>query len=176
MAPEQHTTTDGEKRTQFDRDIREMVSDLTSRLTDLQHIQKQTGSSHHLRRHGHDEEDEDRGVRIITLAGNNTGATMRGLEEKTSGGGSQDQGLDGDEMEAVGTYVNSNFQGINNSILMGGSYSANDPGVHMDVTDYVDNPDQDGPGKHGKKKAKGKKKKEKVGSNNGDKSSSSSTD
>ena len=42
----------------------------------------------------------------------------------------------GDEPEALSTFVNSNFQAINNSVMLGGSYQANDPGVHMDISDF----------------------------------------
>ncbi|KAK9275291.1 hypothetical protein L1049_022553 [Liquidambar formosana] len=52
------------------------------------------------------------------------------------------------------TYVNSNFQAINNSIMLGGSYSTNDPGVHMDISDFFEHNGHK-PDKHGKK---GKKK------------------
>lgn len=36
------------------------------------------------------------------------------------------------------TYANNNFQAINNSIILGGSYNTNDPGVHLDVLEYMD--------------------------------------
>lgn len=131
-------STEGEKHKQLDREIRDMISALTNRLSDLQGVQKPGGSSH---------QDDEHGVKIITLAGSNVGATLRSeLDEKG--------GVEGDEHEPLGTLVNSNFQAINNSIMMGGSYSTNDPGVHMDVTDSVELP-QANLSKHGKK---GKKK------------------
>ncbi|XP_034711899.1 uncharacterized protein LOC117934344 [Vitis riparia] len=133
---------EGEKQKQFDREIRDMISALTNRLSDLQQVQKQ-GSSQQ-------DDEDDRGVRIITLAGSNTGATMRGeLDEKPG-----HPGLSVGENEALNTYVNSNFQSVNNSIMMGGSYSTNDPGVHMDISDLVEHHGHK-PVKHGKK---GKKK------------------
>ncbi|KAA8525058.1 hypothetical protein F0562_007078 [Nyssa sinensis] len=132
--------TDEEKQKQLDREIREMISALSHRLVDLQHVQKH-GSSHH------DGDEDDQGVRIITLAGSNIGATMRSeLDEKPS----PDGGV-GDH-EALDTYVNSNFQAINNSIMLGGSYSTNDPGVHMDIVEC-----QDQSHKHGKKGKKDEK-------------------
>ncbi|CAL5430108.1 unnamed protein product [Camellia sinensis] len=144
MAPEpiktDPTLTDGEKQKLLDREIREMISALTRRLSGLQNVQKQTGSSHNSHDQGDDNDDEN-GVRIITLAGSNTGAAMRGeLDDKSSphghGGGPHPRLLS--ENEALDTYVNSNFQAINNSIMMGGSYSSNDPGVHMDISDYLE--------------------------------------
>ncbi|KHN25178.1 hypothetical protein D0Y65_004072 [Glycine soja] len=63
--------------------------------------------------------------------GNNNGATMKSeLDEKSS------NPSHGDEPEALSTFVNSNFQAINNSVMLGGSYQANDPGVHMDISDF----------------------------------------
>lgn len=121
-----------------------MISALTNRLSDLQQVQKQ-GSSH-----SQQDDEDDRGMRIITLAGSNTGATMRGeLDDKS---GLPDLSLE--ENEALSTYVNSNFQSVNNSIMMGGSYSTNDPGVHLDISDLIEH---HGP-KPGKHSRKGKKK------------------
>uniref|UniRef100_A0A7N0UIP2 Uncharacterized protein n=1 Tax=Kalanchoe fedtschenkoi TaxID=63787 RepID=A0A7N0UIP2_KALFE len=131
-----------EKHKQLDREIRDMIAALTKRLAELQHIHKSgTGSaSSHGNAHGdsshhqlhHD--DEQHGVRIITLAGSNQGATMHG--EATDDKSAVPE--DADPYEALGTYVNSNFQAINNSIMIGGSYTSNDPGVHMDVSDVID--------------------------------------
>ncbi|KAI5660779.1 hypothetical protein M9H77_20102 [Catharanthus roseus] len=142
----------------FDPEIREMISALTNRLANLQHVQMRSGSSSSNHHEKEEEEDDEHGVRIITLAGNNVGATMRGemdqklLPEEKMLQQQQDQN------EGLSTYVNSNFQAINNSIMIGGSYSSNDPGVHMDISDYVeeqeDSDDAAGHEKKGKKKKK----------------------
>ncbi|KAK8653554.1 hypothetical protein V6N13_127547 [Hibiscus sabdariffa] len=101
------STGQGDKHRHMDKDIKDMVSSITSRLE------------------GGGVDDDDDGAGIITLAGNNVGATMRSeLDEKS-----------GDETDAVSSYVNSNFQGVNNSIMVGSSYNANDPGVHLDISD-----------------------------------------
>lgn len=106
--PEPVNMTDARTQKQLDYGIREMISSLTRRLSDL-----------HGNRGGHDQPlsaDDELGVRVVTLAGTNTGASMRGeLDDKSSlqlGGG------EGEEEEAPGTYVNSNFQSINNSIML----------------------------------------------------------
>ncbi|XP_022136757.1 uncharacterized protein LOC111008382 isoform X2 [Momordica charantia] len=118
------SANDGEKHREFDRDVREMVSSLTTRLG---LIRKGGGGSGH-----HHEVVDDQGSSVITLAGTNTGATMRAeLNGKTT----KLEGAAGDENEALTSYINSNFQAINNSIMFGGSYSGNDPGVHMDISD-----------------------------------------
>nr|GLL47837.1 uncharacterized protein LOC109169851 [Ipomoea trifida] len=136
------TFSNREKNKQFDQEIREMISVLTGRLTTMQHAQKVGDSSQNKDR----DEDDLHGTRIVTLAGNNMGASMRGeMDEKA--------GLEGDS-EAMKTYVNSNFQAVNNSIMLGGSYSTNDPGVHMEVVDNVIEPQS----QPGKRKKKGKKK------------------
>lgn len=121
VKPSHSSSPEGEKHKQLDREIRDMVSAITHRVTNFH----KSGSNHHL------ENDEEHGVSMITLVGTNNGATMRSeLDEKTSNH-AQD-----DELEALSTYINSNFQAINNSIMFGGSYHANDPGVHMDISDF----------------------------------------
>lgn len=131
-----------EKPKKLDHEVRDMVSAIVGRISNLQ----RPGSSQT------SEEDDDRGVRIVTLAGNNVGATLKSeMDEKSSG--------PDEELDAMSTYVNSNFQAVNNSIMMGGSYTTNDPGVHLDVSDFVEHREKDHrkPGKHGKEKMKKKK-------------------
>ncbi|XP_057956237.1 uncharacterized protein LOC131149632 [Malania oleifera] len=138
----------------LDREVRQMVSALTHRLADLQrgvlnHKPGASDSGHRLQvdkddgrdNPEDDDQGDDHGIRIITLAGSNTGAAMRGeyssdelKSDKTRLPGRQMH--DGDD--ALSTYVNSNFQAINNSIMLGGDYSTNDPGVHLDISDYFD--------------------------------------
>lgn len=62
------TNSSSERQThrQLDRELSEMTSQLSSRLGQLRRAQED-----------HDEIDEDNGVRIITLAGTNTGATLK---------------------------------------------------------------------------------------------------
>ncbi|XP_052171597.1 uncharacterized protein LOC127787574 [Diospyros lotus] len=144
--PEPVNMTDARTQKQLDYGIREMISSLTRRLSDL-----------HGNRGGHDQPlsaDDELGVRVVTLAGTNTGASMRGeLDDKSSlqlGGG------EGEEEEVPGTYVNSNFQSINNSIMLAGNYSANNPGVHLNISEEVE--PQHGQMKHPHKANKGHKK------------------
>lgn len=118
---------DAEKHKQLDREVRDMVNAITGRVTQLH---KAGSSSHHQLE---DDHDDDRGVRIITLAGTNNGATMRSdnVDDK-----SKTHNLDhDDEPDAFNTFVNSNFQAVNNSIMLDSSYNTNDPGVHMDVSE-----------------------------------------
>ncbi|XP_057433504.1 uncharacterized protein LOC130726275 [Lotus japonicus] len=130
---------EGEKHKHLDREIREMVSAITHRVTDFH----KSGSTHHL-----ENEDEHDHVRIITLTGTNNGATLRSeLDEKSGKSSSHD------EAETLSTYINSNFQAVNNSIMLGGSYQANDPGVHMDISDFTE-PHHHKAEKHEKKKEK----------------------
>ncbi|CAI8590969.1 unnamed protein product [Vicia faba] len=124
----QSPPTEAEKHKNLDREIREMVSAITGRVTNFH----KPGSTHHL-----DNEDEH-GARIITLAGTNEGATLRSEMDEKIG----------------------NFQAINNSVMLGGSYHANDPGVHMDIEDFTENPqNHHKTDKHGKKEKKEKEKK-----------------
>ncbi|XP_015876695.2 uncharacterized protein LOC107413294 [Ziziphus jujuba] len=144
-----HSSFEGEKQQHkhFDREVREMVSAITHRLTDLQ----KSGSTHQ-------EIEDEHGVRLITLAGTNSGASLRTeLDEKTGIHISEADPLA--ESDALSTFVNSNFQAVNNSILMGGSYSTNDPGVHVDISDFAEHQGH----KPEKKGKKGKKKDKKEG-------------
>ena len=140
----QSPPAEGDKHKHLDREIREMVSAITHRVTDFH----KAGSTHHL------EKEHEDDTRIITLTGTNDGATLRSeLDEKS---GKTSHG----ESEELSTFVNSNFQAINNSIMFGGSYQANDPGVHLDISDFTDQPPEshhhkvEKPGKKGKKKDK----------------------
>lgn len=141
----QSPPAEGDKHKHLDREIREMVSAITHRVTDFH----KAGSTHHL------EKEHEDDTRIITLTGTNDGATLRSeLDEKS---GKTSHG----ESEELSTFVNSNFQAINNSIMFGGSYQANDPGVHLDISDFTDDqPPQSQKHKVEKLGKKGKKEKE----------------
>ncbi|XVF12814.1 hypothetical protein REPUB_Repub08aG0152500 [Reevesia pubescens] len=136
------STGDVDKHRQLDREIKDMVSAITHRVSGIH----KPGSSHQ-----EDDDDDEHGVRIITLAGNNAGATMRSeLDEK-----SIPHGISLGEPDALSTYVNSNFQAVNNSIMLGSSYNTSDPGVHLDVSDVFE---REGKKSADKPKRKGKKK------------------
>ncbi|XP_010251150.1 PREDICTED: uncharacterized protein LOC104593134 [Nelumbo nucifera] len=132
-----HSSTEGEKlqQKQLDREVRDMVSAITNRLT---------GSRRQI---GDGVDEDERGSSVITLAGSNTGATMKSdLDEMSSDPHKVSMG------EGMGAYVNSNFQAINNSIMLGGSYSSSDPGVHLEMSDSVDQREEHkGPEKQGRK-------------------------
>ena len=80
---------------------------------------------------------------IITLAGENSGAN---LEAAASAGDVEDlvvvgsadaeehdEEEEGEENVVITAYANSNYQAVNNSVLV-----ANDPGVHVVVVEHVD--------------------------------------
>ncbi|KAG9455396.1 hypothetical protein H6P81_008300 [Aristolochia fimbriata] len=129
-----HIVTEEEiSKRHLDHEIKNMIAALTNRLTKLHSVTKLFGGPPG---HGKDDTIDEYAARgglgVVTLAGTNQGATMRsGLDEidPTSSEGEQDM---------AGAYVNSNFQAVNNSILLGGSYNAEDPGVHMVIEDYKD--------------------------------------
>ncbi|XWS61478.1 hypothetical protein CRYUN_Cryun07bG0129100 [Craigia yunnanensis] len=142
------STGEGDKHRHLDKEIRDMVSAITHRISGIH----KPGSSHH-------EDDDEHGVRIITLSGNNAGATMRSeLDGKSS-----PDGISLGEPDTLSTYVNSNFQAVNNSIMLGSSYNTNDPGVHLDVSDVFEHEGKmpaDKPRRRGKKKEKDSSKSE----------------
>ncbi|CAA3017464.1 uncharacterized protein LOC111366511 [Olea europaea var. sylvestris] len=118
--------TDAAKQNGFDKEIKELISSLTSCASS---IPKNGGDSTQ-----HNTQDYD-GLRMITLAGTNVGANMHGeMDEKPNG----PQGIELGGTEELTTYANNNFQAINNSIILGGSYNTKDPGVHLDVSEYMD--------------------------------------
>lgn len=129
VKPSQDSSAPREQHKQLNREIKDMVSAITHRFSDF----PKSGSSNLQE----DDQDDDHGVRIITLAGTNTGATMRSeLDDKASP--ADGFSVLGEPEAPLNTYVNSNFQAINNSIMMGGSYATNDPGVHMDISDLFE--------------------------------------
>ncbi|KAJ9550247.1 hypothetical protein OSB04_014292 [Centaurea solstitialis] len=151
-----------------DREIGDMISALTRRLA---HLQKKPMDGANQQEETEEVENEHgAGVGIITMAGTNEGATMRG---EIMGMGQDDNykalGVKQDPSSPFTSYLNNNVQSINNSIMVGGSYSANDPGIHLDVDD--DDYQEDPTSWYGKKKKKNKKKMDKANS-----SSSSSSD
>ncbi|CAK7357513.1 unnamed protein product [Dovyalis caffra] len=147
MAPEPKATHEGDKNKPLDRELKDMLNTMTNRIADLH----KPSASLHNQESAVDEDDH--GIRIVTLAGNNTGATMR-TELGDQKSNKLPDGVSFGEPEALGTYVNSNFQAVNNSMMFGSNYSTNDPGVHMDISDAYENAGVK-PDKHGRK---GKKK------------------
>ncbi|XVF53227.1 hypothetical protein PTKIN_Ptkin05aG0083000 [Pterospermum kingtungense] len=146
--PEQSSTGEGDKHRQIDKEIKDMVSAITHRLSGIH----KPGSSHH---EDAADDDDEHGVRIITLAGNNAGATMR--SELDDDQKQSPDGISLGESDALSTYVNSNFQSVNNSIMLSSSYNTNDPGVHLDVSDVAEHEGQkpaDKPRRRGKKREK----------------------
>ncbi|CAI0408953.1 unnamed protein product [Linum tenue] len=142
----------------LDRHVRDMVNTITNRVSGIP-----TGGGHTVAAGDDDAESQQQqhGVRVVTLAGTNTGATMRGhlddqdrnarphhhyysslnkgkgkSDEASNANDLKDAAEEDDEEEGVGTYVNSNFQAVNNSIMFDSHYNTNDPGVHMDISDH----------------------------------------
>ncbi|KAL6885548.1 hypothetical protein ACP4OV_010327 [Aristida adscensionis] len=82
---------------------------------------------------------------IITLAGENSGATMEttgDVEDLVVVGKAEDdddeEEHEEEEEEVVSAYTNSNYQAVNNSVLVAGSCAVEDPGVHVIVVEHVD--------------------------------------
>ncbi|KAK8939296.1 hypothetical protein KSP40_PGU002190 [Platanthera guangdongensis] len=72
---------------------------------------------------------------IITVAGTNRGAVLRMDGPKdTAQIPAETHNTDDEGTEA---YANSNYQSINNSIVIGGSCVADDPGIHLHIEDYA---------------------------------------
>ncbi|KAE8708628.1 RING/U-box superfamily protein isoform 1 [Hibiscus syriacus] len=112
---------EGDKHRVLDKEIKDMISAIT-----------RCGIHEPGSNCSGDDDGDEHGVRIITLAGSNAGATMRSeLDEKSR----IPHGISLGEPDTLNTYVNNNFQAVNNSIMFGSSYNTNDPGVHLDISD-----------------------------------------
>ncbi|KAG6475035.1 hypothetical protein ZIOFF_064252 [Zingiber officinale] len=107
---------DEPRQRQVQAEIRDMLSTLTGRLAALgRSITRSDGGG-----------GAEHGFGIITLAGENNGAIMKAEMEELM----DVQGGTFDDDNGMLTYANSNYQAVNNSIILGGSTIADDPGVH----------------------------------------------
>ncbi|KAL7083091.1 hypothetical protein ACP275_14G140400 [Erythranthe tilingii] len=104
-------------------------------------------------------DSEGLGMRVITLAGENKGAIMelsshssqkkkkhfvgnprtlqnssRSSSESDEDGSSSNKSKRGMRTPMTAAYLNSNVQGLNNSILYNTNFQHNDPGVHLSLT------------------------------------------
>ncbi|XP_006302890.2 uncharacterized protein LOC17894550 [Capsella rubella] len=133
----------------FDHELKNMISSLT-------HMGGGGGGGEKAHAGPSQYEEEEDGVRVITLSGSNLGATMKTELDNNHG----DSHKNGDqELEFLSTYVNSNFQAVNNSIMIGAKYETHDPGVHLDISGDVEKPSMKVParssrGKKGKTPAR----------------------
>ncbi|AQK42329.1 hypothetical protein Zm00014a_010136 [Zea mays] len=97
---------------------------------------------------------ENAATTVVTLAGKNSGATMEAAaagdvedlvvvgsadaEEHDEGHGQDDEEVVVEENVVITAYANSNYQAVNNSVLVAGSCAVDDPGVHVVVVEHVD--------------------------------------
>lgn len=94
------------------------------------------GSSHTL-----SGEDEHAGPMTVTLANPNIEAAMEGKTRDQHHNPKHHhriQSFEDDEVGVFHNYVNSNCQGVNNSIMLDASYTSNDPGVHINIEEPHD--------------------------------------
>lgn len=159
MAPGHAANADEHNHRKIDHELRDMISTLTHHLTGLG---KDGGGG----------STGDRSLGMVMLAGSNKGAVMKAdlLDEAAEYGtdhhhhGSEKKGVDESKLSA---YANSNYQAVNNSIMIDGKCEAEDPGVHIEIVDCFQGPeeeeDDDDEDEHEKdeKKKKEKKKDEK---------------
>ncbi|KAK1390964.1 putative Auxin-induced protein 5NG4 [Heracleum sosnowskyi] len=136
----------------LDRETRDMISAINRRLQHLHKLQRGGDTSNN--DDDDDDDDDDQGVRVITLAGSNVGATMRSELDDLDGDVEDDS-----EDDPFSALVNSNFQAINNSLMIDGSYNTNDPGVHLEIYEKQEAKTEQVTQKRGKKKEGGTKNK-----------------
>ncbi|KAM7474484.1 hypothetical protein LguiB_021727 [Lonicera macranthoides] len=75
------------------------------------------------------------GVKVITLAGDNEGATVKLSSSRNKGYSVEisDEEGNSNQNPGVGFEINSSVQGVNNSILYNSSLTHQSPGVHLTV-------------------------------------------
>lgn len=74
---------------------------------------------------------DDKAVSVVTLAGDNRGVTMHVAGSQSTRPKPEGKSTSTEKDEAGKTYVNSNIQSINNSIMSHGSINGRDPGVRV---------------------------------------------
>ncbi|XP_020591393.1 uncharacterized protein LOC110032191 [Phalaenopsis equestris] len=104
--------------------------------------------------------DSDDALGIITVAGTNKGAVMK-MEGPEAAIDQISAAVNRNGREGTEAIANSNYQSMNNSIVIGGSCGAEDPGVHLLVQDYVEGDEGDDEHHEAKSEEKKKKKKKK---------------
>ncbi|KAJ4876211.1 Uncharacterized protein Rs2_41229 [Raphanus sativus] len=124
------------RRQHFQNDLKNMISSLT-------HMGAEKGGPSQYE----EREEEDEGIRVITLSGSNIGATMKTEVDNNHGDNKH-------ELDFLTTFVNSNFQAVNNSLMMGAKYETHDPGVHLDISGDVEKPSMKASAKEMKDKGK----------------------
>ncbi|XP_044327355.1 uncharacterized protein [Triticum aestivum] len=104
------------------------ASEVSNAITDLNdHLATALGAG-----------DEAGKTTVITLAGENNGAVMDAEDlVVVEAGGEGEEGEEEEEVH-VAAYTNSNYQAVNNSVLLAGSCAVRDPGVHVVIVEHVD--------------------------------------
>ncbi|MQM06348.1 hypothetical protein Taro_039174 [Colocasia esculenta] len=123
MAGNNPTAQEVHNQQLLEGEIRSMISKLTGHLTNLS-CRAASGAG--------GEGADGGGMRVVTLAGTNKGATMEGRDMGDAHGM-----IHGDDGQ-LSAFANSNYQAVNNSILLEGSCTAEDPGVHLVITEHLD--------------------------------------
>ena len=113
--------TSQEEQQQQEHEIRDMISALAHHLTSLANPSAAASSA-----------GENNGVKIITLAGENRGATMKSQHCEAT----DTSGVMYTDKKTMSAIMNSNYQAVNNSIMLKGRCIAEDAGVHVIVSDH----------------------------------------
>ncbi|KAJ0968547.1 hypothetical protein J5N97_025464 [Dioscorea zingiberensis] len=133
------STTPGQNQGPLGNEIKNMISTLSRHINSINSSSSSSSSS---------QQEQGHGNGIITLAGSNRGATMKSdMEHEVV----ETHGVIYGDDERLSAYTNSNYQSINNSIVLNGSYTAEDPGIHLVISDFMEEHEDDHLGKHGNK-------------------------
>lgn len=127
------TTRDQQNRQQQQAQLEHHIHDAISPLTTLSTPSRASSTSLPMRhRRTIPGESTERGVRLITIAGKNKGATMKTDCSEVLDSTSGVMYSDARTMSAI---TNSNFQAINNSVMLKDRCVTGDTGVHLVIDD-----------------------------------------
>ncbi|GLJ54498.1 hypothetical protein SUGI_1170480 [Cryptomeria japonica] len=117
----------------MEKEISERIATLTRRLQKLHFLYSAAEND------VESEEEKKGGVGVITLGGNNEGATMNVQGSLKNDG--EDKSMAETQDESAEHLVNSNVQSVNNSIMFESSSEHRDPGVHLKEQNFSEGGD-----------------------------------
>ncbi|XP_074581320.1 uncharacterized protein LOC141837847 [Curcuma longa] len=91
---------------------------------------------------GHGEvEEQGEGAGLVMLTGENTGAVTKADGRLLQQLAVDTQGEMRADEASLSAFANSNYQAVNNSVVVGGRCAVEDPGVHIEILENDDDDD-----------------------------------
>ncbi|KAG6522476.1 hypothetical protein ZIOFF_019616 [Zingiber officinale] len=89
-------------------------------------------------------EGEGEGAGLVMLTGENTGAVTKADSRLLQQLAVDTQGEMRADEASLSAFANSNYQAVNNSVVVGGHCAVEDPGVHIEILENDDEEDGGG--------------------------------